>query len=44
VLFRSGVYENEQDRIAARIAAENVPGVKRIDDHRVSASQIGSMG
>jgi len=39
-----GVYENEQDRIAARIAAENVPGVKRIDDHRVSASQIGSMG
>ena len=35
-----GIYENDHDRKAARVAAENIAGVKRIDDHRISASQL----
>jgi CBS domain-containing protein len=30
-----GFYRSESERTAARIAAENIPGVKRVIDHRV---------
>jgi CBS domain-containing protein len=39
-----GVYESFAEKEAARIAAENVPGVRRIDDHRVSAADLPTMG
>jgi CBS domain-containing protein len=29
-----GLYESEEARRAARVAAENVPGVRRVEDHR----------
>jgi CBS domain-containing protein len=35
-----GIYETEQGRMAARVAAENVPGVKRVDDHRIAAARL----
>jgi CBS domain-containing protein len=39
-----GLYENEHDKRAARVAAENVPGVLRIADHRVRRAELPSMG
>jgi osmotically-inducible protein OsmY len=30
-----GTLDSEEQREAARIAAENVPGVRRIEDHRI---------
>ena len=33
-----GVYERESDRQAARVAAENVPGVKSVEDDRVASA------
>jgi CBS domain-containing protein len=39
-----GVCENDEEKRAARVAAENVPGVRRIDDHRTSYADLPSMG
>jgi CBS domain-containing protein len=39
-----GVCENEAEKQAARVAAENVPGVRRIDDHRITYAELPSMG
>jgi osmotically-inducible protein OsmY len=39
-----GVCENEEEKRAARVAAENVPGVRRIDDHRITYAELPSMG
>lgn len=39
-----GVYAQPDDRDAARIAAENTPGVRRVEDHRVSLARLPSMG
>lgn len=39
-----GVCENEEEKQAARVAAENVPGVRRIDDHRTTYAELPSMG
>jgi osmotically-inducible protein OsmY len=39
-----GVCENEEEKQAARVAAENVPGVRRIDDHRITYAELPSMG
>ena len=33
-----GVYERESDRQAARVAAENVPGVRSVEDDRVASA------
>lgn len=38
-----GLYESETDRRAARIAAENVPGVKGVEDHRTSTADFQPM-
>jgi CBS domain-containing protein len=35
-----GVCENEVEKRAARVAAENVPGVRRVDDHRVRYAEL----
>jgi CBS domain-containing protein len=42
VIFK-GVVENEAARAAARVAAENVPGVKGILDDRMLASKVREM-
>jgi len=34
-----GVYETESDRQAARVAAENIPGVKAVEDDRVASAE-----
>jgi CBS domain-containing protein len=39
-----GVCENEDEKQAARVAAENVPGVRRVDDHRTTYAELPSMG
>jgi CBS domain-containing protein len=39
-----GVYEKADEKEAARVAAENVPGVRRIDDHRSCIAELQSMG
>lgn len=36
VVHYFGTVEAEQERQAARIAAENVPGVRRVEDHRLA--------
>jgi CBS domain-containing protein len=36
----SGVYDGDDARRAARVAAENIPGVRRVDDDRVDASNL----
>ena len=38
-----GLYESETDRRAARIAAQNVPGVKGVEDHRTSTADFQPM-
>lgn len=38
-----GATENDADRDAVRVAAENVPGVRGIEDHRISMQNIPSM-
>ena len=35
-----GVYGSEEARQAARVAAENVPGVKRVEDHRMQMMNV----
>lgn len=44
VVCFQGIYENNQDKAAARIAAENIAGVRRIEDQRIKSSQLPSMG
>ncbi|MEO5694745.1 MAG: CBS domain-containing protein [Usitatibacter sp.] len=44
VVLYQGIYEDDQDKAAARIAAENVAGVRRIDDQRIKASKLPTMG
>jgi CBS domain-containing protein len=39
-----GVYETQEEKQAARVAAENISGVRRIDDHRISYAELPSMG
>ena len=39
-----GVYEGEDARRAARVAAENVPGVRGIVDHRMNGADLPMMG
>ena len=39
-----GVYESEDAKRAARVAAENVPGVRGIVDHRVNGADLPMMG
>ena len=38
-----GLYETDEGRRAARVAAENVPGVRRIEDHRVRDTYLPTM-
>jgi CBS domain-containing protein len=38
-----GVIDSQDDRAAARVAAENVPGVRGIEDHRFMTYDIPSM-
>jgi CBS domain-containing protein len=35
-----GTIESDDQRIAARVAAENVPGVRGVEDHRVRLSEL----
>jgi CBS domain-containing protein len=35
-----GLYGSEEARQAARVAAENVPGVRRVEDHRMSMVNV----
>jgi len=39
-----GFYDSEEARRAARVAAENIPGVRRIEDRRISDAQLPAMG
>jgi len=39
-----GVYESEDAKRAARVAAENVPGVRAIMDHRMNGADLPTMG
>jgi len=36
-----GIVESDDQRAAARVAAENIPGVRGVEDHRLPFSQIG---
>jgi CBS domain-containing protein len=38
-----GLLESEDERQAARVAAENVPGVRKIEDHRMRLAELPSM-
>ena len=38
-----GIYERESDRLAARVAAENVPGVRFVEDNRRSSAELQPM-
>jgi CBS domain-containing protein len=37
-----GLVDDESERVAARVAAENVPGVRGVEDHRVVLGEIPS--
>jgi uncharacterized protein YeaO (DUF488 family) len=39
-----GIYETADDREAARVAAENVAGVRGVDDHRTCLADLPTMG
>jgi CBS domain-containing protein len=43
VVHFHGLFQAEGDRQAARVAAENVPGVKSVEDHRIPASTFQPM-
>lgn len=43
VVHFHGLYDSENDRRAARIAAENVPGVRGVEDHRVPTASFQPM-
>lgn len=38
-----GMLESEDERRAARVAAENVPGVRKVEDHRLRLADLPSM-
>jgi len=38
-----GLLDSEEERSAARVAAENVPGVRRVEDHRFRYNSLPSM-
>jgi CBS domain-containing protein len=38
-----GLLGSEDDRQAARVAAENVPGVRKVEDHRMTLAELPSM-
>lgn len=38
-----GLFDSEAQRAAARVAAENVPGVHRVEDHRVRSADLPAM-
>jgi CBS domain-containing protein len=44
VVRYEGLYDGDEARAAAHIAAENVPGVKRIVDNRISTAEFPTMG
>ena len=35
-----GTCDNDAEKQAARVAAENVPGVRRVDDHRIRYAEL----
>jgi CBS domain-containing protein len=35
-----GLYDSKEEREATRVAAENVPGVRKVEDHRVQMSAL----
>jgi len=35
-----GIYDSEDAKRASRVAAENIPGVRRIEDHRVDGARL----
>ena len=39
-----GIYDSEDARRAARVAAENIPGVRGIEDHRIGGASLPAMG
>jgi len=43
VVHYRGMVRTEEERQAARIAAENVPGVRKIEDHRIHRADFHSM-
>ena len=38
-----GLLESEDETQAARVAAENVPGVRKVEDHRMLLAELPSM-
>lgn len=43
VVHYRGLYEHQSHRDAARVAAENVPGVRAVQDHRTLFSELQTM-
>lgn len=43
VVHYRGLYEHQSQRDAARVAAENVPGVRAVEDHRTPFSELQTM-
>lgn len=43
VVHYRGLYEHQSQRDAARVAAENVPGVRAVEDHRTLFSELQTM-
>ena len=43
VVHYLGLIDTEDQRNAARVAAENVPGVRGVEDHRFTMYDIPSM-
>ena len=45
IVHFSGIYRDEVAKHAAHVAAENIPGVRRVEDHRINrASLLSKMG
>jgi CBS domain-containing protein len=44
VVRYEGLYDGEEAKAAARVAAENVPGVRRVEDNRISTAEFSTMG
>jgi osmotically-inducible protein OsmY len=40
VVHYFGTVDSEQQRRAARVAAENVPGVRGVSDHRIAIAAL----
>jgi len=43
VVHYSGFVQSPEERDAARVAAQNVPGVRAVEDHRYAMSDIPAM-